>query len=197
MTIKNSRTVVPLANPGRSRGCAVEPRFDGGGNAIYLPVHSSDAVGDAASTSVTSACNTTPRGTSTTTGEPRYEPPLGFCDWQPHTEARQAPDVISSGDSRDAVGQRLEQVASDTQDLLARMLGLLPCDDVAACHRLLNDVKALEDGLVARARAAGATNREIGRALGVSEAAARKRLRTYGHAGELVPELGLRRQHLA
>ncbi len=31
MKTKNSRTVVPLANPGRSRGCAVEPRFDGGG----------------------------------------------------------------------------------------------------------------------------------------------------------------------
>jgi DNA-directed RNA polymerase specialized sigma24 family protein len=99
--------------------------------------------------------------------------------------------VIISGDSGDALGQRLDQVASDTQDLLARMLGLLPCDDLAACHRLLNDVKALEDGLVERARAAGATNREIGQALGVSEAAARKRLRTHGYDGGLVPELGL------
>jgi len=105
--------------------------------------------------------------------------------------------VISGGDSGEAVGERLEQVASDTQDLLARMLGLLPLDDLAACHRLLSDVKALEDGLVERARAAGATNREIGQALGVSEAAARKRLRVHGHEGGLVQELGLRQQHLA
>jgi len=118
-------------------------------------------------------------------------------DWQPHTEVRQAPGVISGGDSGEAVGERLEQVASDTQDLLARMLGLLPLDDLAACHRLLSDVKALEDGLVERARAAGATNREIGQALGVSEAAARKRLRVHGHEGGLVQELGLRQQHLA
>jgi hypothetical protein len=106
--------------------------------------------------------------------------------------------VISSGDSGDAVGERLDQVARDTRDLLARMLGLVPLDDLAACHQLLSDVKALEDGLVQRARAAGATNREIGAALGVSEAAARKRLRTHcQHDGGLVPELGLRQQHLA
>ncbi len=106
--------------------------------------------------------------------------------------------MISSGNSRDAVGERLDQVASDTQDLLARMLGLLPLDDLAACHQLLSDVRALEDGLVERARAAGATNREIGVALGVSEAAARKRLRTHcHHDGGLVTELGLRQQHLA
>ncbi len=105
--------------------------------------------------------------------------------------------MTSGGDSGDPVGERLDQVASDTRDLLARMLGLLPCDDLAACHRLLSDVKALEDGLVERARAAGATNREIGAALGVSEAAARKRLRTRGQIdGGLVQELGLRQQHL-
>ncbi len=93
-----------------------------------------------------------------------------------------------------AVADRLDQVAKDAQDLLARMLGLLPCDDLAACHRLLNDVKALEDGLAERARAAGATNREVGEALGVSEAAARKRLRTLSGDGGLMQELG-RRQH--
>ncbi len=105
--------------------------------------------------------------------------------------------MISSGDSSD-VGERLDQVASATQDLLARMLGLLPLDDLAACHQLLSDVRALEDGLVEQARAAGATNREIGVALGVSEAAARKRLRTHCHYdGKLVQELGLRQQHPA
>jgi hypothetical protein len=122
---------------------------------------------------------------------------LWFVDWQPHTEVRQAPGVISGEDSGDAVGERLEQVASDTQDLLARMLGLLPLDDLAACHRLLGHVRALEDGLVERARAAGATNREIGAALGVSEAAARKRLRTCAYDGGLAQELGLRHRHLA
>lgn len=106
--------------------------------------------------------------------------------------------MIIGGDSGDPVGERLDEVASDTQELLARMLGLLPCDDLAACHRLLSDVKALEDGLVERARAAGATNREIGQALGVSEAAARKRLRTCGQdARGLVQGLGLRQQQLA
>ncbi len=90
------------------------------------------------------------------------------------------------------MGGRLDQVAIDAQDLLARMLGLLPCDDLAACHRLLNDVKALEDGLAKRARAAGATNREIGAALGVSEAAVRKRLRTLPNDVGLGQELGLR-----
>ncbi len=102
--------------------------------------------------------------------------------------------MTSARGSGDAVGERLDQVAGDIRDLLARMLGLLPCDDLAACHRLLIDVKALEDVLAERARAKGATNRGIGAALGVSEAAARKRLRTHGHAGELVPELGLRQQ---
>ncbi len=135
-------------------------------------------------------------GTSTTTGESKYEPPL-LCDWQPRTEARQAPGVTNSADQVNAVADRLDQVAKDAQDLLARMLGLLPCDDLAACHRLLSDVKALEDSLVERARAAGATNREIGQALGVSEAAARKRLRTHGHDGGLGRELGLRQQRLA
>ncbi len=90
------------------------------------------------------------------------------------------------------MGERLDQVASDTQNLLARMLGLLPCDDLAACHRLLSDVKALEDGLVERARAVGATNRQIGQALGVSEAAARKRLRTRAENDGGLAEPGLR-----
>ncbi len=106
--------------------------------------------------------------------------------------------MTNRGDQVDAVLNRLDQVAIDAQDLLARMLGLLPLDDLAACHQLLSDVRALEDGLVEQARAAGATNREIGVALGVSEAAARKRLRTHcHHDGGLVTELGLRQQHLA
>jgi hypothetical protein len=94
--------------------------------------------------------------------------------------------VTYRGESADAFGERLNHVAEDAHNLLARMLGLLPLDDLAACHRLLIYVKVLEDGLVEQARMAGATNREIGASLGVSEAAARKRLRTLPHDDALI-----------